>query len=197
MNENYPQPNLPAGVEQDVIKGMYLFARHETEDARGNVVLLGSGTILLEVIAAAELLATDWSIDSQVWSVTSFTELARDAREVERWNRLHPGQPARRSHVQESLGEKTPIIACTDYVRALPQLIASYLDARYTVLGTDGFGRSDTRSALRTFFEVDRYQIVLSALTSLVQEGRLEASVCADAIARYAIAVDAMAPWDA
>ncbi|WP_223413720.1 MULTISPECIES: alpha-ketoglutarate dehydrogenase [unclassified Pseudomonas] len=197
MNENYPQPNLPEGVEQAIIKGMYLFARHEVEDARGSVQLLGSGAILLEVIAAAELLASDWNIDSEVWSVTSFTELAREAREVERWNRLHPGQPARRSHVQESLNDTAPIIASTDYVRALPQLIASYAPARYTVLGTDGFGRSDTRSRLRAFFEVDRHQIVLSALTSLVQDGRLDAGVCAEAIARYGIDVDAIAPWDA
>ncbi|MEL4166132.1 alpha-ketoglutarate dehydrogenase [Pseudomonas sp. ZS001] len=197
MNENYPQPSLPEGVEQAIIQGMYRFARHEVEGARGRVQLLGSGAILGEVIAAAELLASDWGIDSQVWSVTSFTELARDAREVERWNRLHPGQPARRSHVQECLNDSAPIIACTDYVRALPQLIASYLDGHYTVLGTDGFGRSDTRSQLRRFFEVDRPQIVLSALTSLVQEGRLQAGVCAEAIERYAIDVDAMAPWDA
>jgi pyruvate dehydrogenase E1 component len=197
MNENYPQPNLTEGGEEAIIKGMYLFARHEVEDARGTVQLLGSGAILLEVIAAAELLASDWNIDSEVWSVTSFTELAREAREVERWNRLHPGQPARRSHVQESLTETAPIIACTDYVRALPQLIASYVPARYTVLGTDGFGRSDTRQQLRAFFEVDRHQIVLSALTSLVQAGRLDASVCAEAIARYAIEVDAVAPWEA
>ncbi|SFL06262.1 alpha-ketoglutarate dehydrogenase [Pseudomonas sp. NFACC46-3] len=197
MNENYPQPNLPEGVEQAIIQGMYLFARHEVEDARGRVRLLGSGAILREVMAAAELLASDWGIASQVWSVTSFTELARDAREVERWNRLHPGQPARCSHVQECLHDSTPIIACTDYVRALPQLIASYLDGHYTVLGTDGFGRSDTRSQLRRFFEVDRHQIVLSALTSLVHEGRLDACVCAEAIERYAIDVDAVAPWDA
>ena len=149
------------------------------------------------MIAAAELLASDWNIDSEVWSVTSFAELAREAREVERWNRLHPGQPARRSHVQESLNDAAPIIASTDYVRALPQLIASYLPARYTVLGTDGFGRSDTRGRLRAFFEVDRHQIVLSALTSLVQECHLDASVCAEAIARYAIEVDAVVPWEA
>ncbi|MFL7963943.1 alpha-ketoglutarate dehydrogenase [Pseudomonas kielensis] len=197
MNENYPQPTLPEGVEQAIIQGMYLFARHEVEGARGRVQLLGSGAILGEVIAAAELLASDWGIDSQVWSVTSFTELAREAREVERWNRLHPGQPAKRSHVQECLHDSAPIIACTDYVRALPQLIASYLDGHYTVLGTDGFGRSDTRSQLRRFFEVDRHQIVLSALTSLVHDGRLDASVCAEAIERYAIDVDAVAPWDA
>ncbi|XXE47194.1 alpha-ketoglutarate dehydrogenase [Pseudomonas sp. R3-56] len=197
MNENYPQPSLPDGVEQAIIKGMYRFAGHEVEGARGRVQLLGSGAILREVIGAAELLASDWGVDSQVWSVTSFTELARDAREVERWNRLHPGQPSRRSHVQVSLNDSAPIIACTDYVRALPQLIASYLDAHYTVLGTDGFGRSDTRSQLRRFFEVDRHQIVLSALTALVNTARLDANVCAEAIERYAIDVDAVAPWDA
>jgi pyruvate dehydrogenase E1 component len=197
MNENYAQPNLPEGVEQAIIKGMYSFARHAVKDARSKVQLLGSGTILREVIAAAELLASDWNIDSEVWSVTSFTELARDAREVERWNRLHPGQPARSSHVQDSLNDVAPIIACTDYVRALPQLISSYLAAPYTVLGTDGFGRSDTRERLRSFFEVDRYQIVLSALTALVHEGHLEASVCVDAITRYAIEVDTVAPWEA
>jgi pyruvate dehydrogenase E1 component len=197
MNENYPQANLPEGVEAAIIKGMYLFARHEVEDARGTVQLLGSGAILLEVVAAAELLASDWNVDSEVWSVTSFTELARDAREVERWNRLHPGQPARLSHVRASLTATAPVIACTDYVRALPQLIASDLEAPYSVLGTDGFGRSDTRSQLRRFFEVDRHQIVLSALTSLVQAGRLEAAVCTEAIVRYAIDVEALAPWEA
>ncbi|MEX3772816.1 alpha-ketoglutarate dehydrogenase [Pseudomonas sp. MYb118] len=197
MNENYPQASLPEGAEAAIIKGMYLYARQEVEDARGTVQLLGSGAILLEVIAASELLASDWNIDSEVWSVTSFTELAREAREVERWNRLHPTEPSRRSHVEDSLTVTAPIIACTDYVRALPQLIASYVNAPYSVLGTDGFGRSDTRSQLRRFFEVDRHQIVLSALTSLVQDGKLDAAVCSEAIARYAIDVDALAPWDA
>ncbi|NUT78724.1 alpha-ketoglutarate dehydrogenase [Pseudomonas sp. C1C7] len=196
MNENYPQPNLPEGAEQAIIKGMYRFARHEVADARGSVQLLGSGAILREVIAASQLLASDWNVDSQVWSVTSFSELARDAREVERWNRLHPQQPARRSHLQASLEGSAPIIACSDYVRALPQLIGSYLDGRYTVLGTDGFGRSDTRDRLRRFFEVDRYQIVLSALTALVHEGKLAASVCGEAIAKYVIDIDCVAPWE-
>ena len=196
MNESYPHPNLPEGAEQAIIKGMYRFTGHESVEARGRVHLLGSGAILREVIAAAQLLASDWNVASQVWSVTSFSELARDAREVERWNRLHPDQPARRSHLQESLDDRAPIVACSDYVRALPQLIASYLNGRYTVLGTDGFGRSDTRGRLRRFFEVDRYQIVLSALTALVREGQLEASVCAEAIARYAIDAEGVVPWE-
>ncbi|MGE8067036.1 alpha-ketoglutarate dehydrogenase [Pseudomonas sp. NPDC089569] len=196
MNENYPQPDLPSGVEQGIVKGLYRFAGHECMNACGNVHLLGSGAILREVIEAAELLASDWNIASQVWSVTSFTELAREAREVERWNRLHPQQQARQSHVQASLGDSTPIIACSDYVRAVPQLIASYVAGRFTALGTDGFGRSDTRQRLRTFFEVDRHQIVLSALTALVREGRIEASTCTEAIARYAIDVEARPPWE-
>lgn len=197
MNENYPQPDLPGGVEQDILKGMYLFARNELQDPRGSVQLLGSGTILREVIAAAELLANDWNVDSQVWSVTSFTELARDAREVERHNRLHPQQPGRRSHLQASLNNATPVVACSDYVRAVPALIASYIEPRYTVLGTDGFGRSDTRAQLRRFFEVDRHQIVLSALTALVQAQTLAPQVCVEAIALYAIDVDCLAPWEA
>jgi pyruvate dehydrogenase E1 component len=197
MNENYPQPDLPGGVEQDILKGMYLFARNELQDPRGSVQLLGSGTILREVIAAAELLANDWNVDSQVWSVTSFTELARDAREVERHNRLHPQQLGRRNHLQASLNNATPVVACSDYVRAVPALIASYIEPRYTVLGTDGFGRSDTRAQLRRFFEVDRHQIVLSALTALVQAQTLAPQVCVEAIARYAIDVDCLAPWEA
>jgi len=196
MNENYPQPSLPEGVERDIIKGMYRFACHELNEPQGKVQLLGSGTILREVIAAAELLANDWNIESEVWSVTSFSELARDAREVERWNRLHPQQAVKRSHVGQCLAGQVPVIACTDYVRALPQLIASYVQASYTVLGTDGFGRSDTRSALRRFFEVDRHQIVLTALTSLAQQGKLDADFCVQAIERYGIETDALAPWE-
>lgn len=197
MNENYPQPDLPRGVEQGILKGMYLFARKEVAGARGSVQLLGSGAILREVIAAAELLASEWNVDSQIWSVTSFTELARDARDVERHNRLHPDQTERRSHLQASLDNATPVVACSDYVRSVPGLIASYVEARYAVLGTDGFGRSDTRAQLRRFFEVDRHQIVLSALTALVQARTLASEVCVEAIVRYAIEVDCPAPWEA
>ena len=149
MNENYAQPSLPAGVEADVITGMYRYAAHAAgERATATVRLLGSGTILREVIAAAELLASDWGVAAEVWSATSFSELAREAREVERFNRLHPSEPARTSHVQHCLAGDAPVIAATDYVRAWPQLIAPYLSAPFTALGTDGFGRSDTRAAL-------------------------------------------------
>jgi hypothetical protein len=130
------------------------------------VRLLGSGTILREVIAAAELLQHDWQVASDVWSATSYSELARDAREVERWNRLHPEAPRRASHVQACLGGDLPIVAASDYVRAWPQLVASHAGAPFVALGTDGFGRSDTRAELRRFFEIDRHQIVLAALDS-------------------------------
>ncbi|MDB5981878.1 MAG: Pyruvate dehydrogenase component [Pseudomonas sp.] len=195
MNENYPQPSLPEGVEQAIIRGMYRFAEHDTNNGKGQVRLLGSGAILREVIAAAELLVQDWQIDSEIWSVTSFTELARDAREVERWNRLHPQQTARHSHLQDCLPAGAPVIAASDYVRAVPELIGSYLENHYTVLGTDGFGRSDTRAALRNFFEVDRYHIVLGALTALIRKGGLEPEVAAQAIERYGIEVDGSASW--
>jgi pyruvate dehydrogenase E1 component len=216
MNENYAQPSLPAGVEDDLIRGMYRFAAHshaETQKTRGDtpgapdapkapnvpavptIRLVGSGTILREVIDAAELLANDWGVAAEVWSATSFSELARDAREVERHNRLHPTEPPRVSHVQRCLPGDAPVIAATDYVRAWPQLVASHVDAPFTALGTDGFGRSDTRAALRRFFEVDRHQVVLAALTALRSQGHVDAETCAQAIARYGLAVDDAAPW--
>jgi pyruvate dehydrogenase E1 component len=195
MNENYPQPSLPEGVDQDIIRGMYRFAVNVLQGSVCSVRLLGSGAILREVLEAARLLAEDWGIGSEVWSVTSFSELAHAAQEAERWNRLHPQQPPRRSHLHQCLPKGTPVVAATDYVRAVAQLIGGYLEDRFTTLGTDGFGRSDTREALRGFFEVDRRQIVLAALSSLVAEGALAADVCARAIERYAIEVDTPAPW--
>ena len=129
------------------------------------------------------------------WSATSFAELARDARETERWNRLHPTEAPRTSHVLQCLHGDAPVIAASDYVCAWPQSIAAYLDAPFVALGTDGFGRSDTRAALRDFFEVDRHQIVLAALDALRRQGRLDASACADAIARYRIDPERTPPW--
>ena len=198
MNENYAQPSLPAGAHADVVKGMYRYATQGTA-GQSQVRLVGSGTILREVIAAAGLLAQDWGIGSEVWSATSFSELARDARAVERWNRLHPQDAERTSHVQQCLGGDAPVVAASDYVRAWPQLIAGHLQAPFVSLGTDGFGRSDTRAALRSFFEVDRHQIVLAALTALRAQGGANgvgALTCAEAIERYGIAVDQRASWD-
>ena len=195
MNENYAQPSLPEGAQADVIKGMYRYATHGTP-GQGRVRLVGSGTILREVIAAAGLLAQDWGIASEVWSATSFSELARDARAIERWNRLHPLAAARTSHVQQCLCGDAPVVAASDYVRAWPQLIAGHVQAPFVTLGTDGFGRSDTRAALRSFFEVDRHQIALAALTALRAQGAVSAPTCAQAIERYGIAVDQRASWD-
>jgi pyruvate dehydrogenase E1 component len=215
MNENYAQPSLPAGVEQAVIKGMYKLqsfavtsaktgkSKLPAEKAKPSTVampplhvrLVGSGTILREVIAAAELLAADWNVASDVFSATSFSELAREAREVERWNRLRPGSKARVSHVAELLDGDAPVVAATDYVRAYPQLIAAYVDAPLVALGTDGFGRSDTRAALRRFFEIDRHQIVLAALDMLA--GTLGRETLAAAIERYGIETDRPPSWEA
>jgi pyruvate dehydrogenase E1 component len=200
MNENYAQPSLPDGAAADVIKGMYRFGGSTSSTstksgAAHRVRLLGSGTILREVIAAAELLEQDWNVASEVWSATSFSELARDAREIERLNRLHPMEAARTSHVQQCLQGDAPVIAASDYVRAWPQLIASYVRAPFVALGTDGFGRSDTRAALRSFFEVDRHQIALAALTALREQGSVDAATCAKAIERYGIAAEQVASW--
>ncbi len=197
MNENYAQPSLPAGIEADVIRGLYRIASHVVDGCKTGapVRLMGSGTILREVMAAAELLRDDWLIASEVWSATSFSELARDAREVERYNRLHPDQPPRQSHIGCCLPGDAPVISASDYVRSWPQLVSGCFSAPYTVLGTDGFGRSDTRAALRGFFEVDRHYIVLATLDALARAGRIERSVLAEAIKRYGIATEVAAPW--
>ncbi len=195
-NENYAQRSLPDGVDQDVIRGMYRFTSHDVPGAKDRVRLLGSGAILGEVIAAGELLSRDWAIGSEVWSVTSFSELAREARGIARLNRLHPEREPERSHVECCLAGREPVVAASDYVVAYPGLIAPYVQARFVALGTDGFGRSDTRNALRRFFEVDRHQIVLAALVALAQEGAIERGIPAAAIARYGIDRDCPAPWN-
>ena len=179
----------------DIVRGMYRFSAQLPSKPVGTVRLVGSGAILREVIAAATILATEWDVAAEIWSATSFSELAREAREVERFNRLHPTDQARWSHVQRCLAGSAPVIAATDYVRAWPQLIAPYLEAPFTALGTDGFGRSDTRAGLRRFFEVDRHQVVLAALTALRAQGHVDASACAEAIRRYGLSSDAVSPW--
>lgn len=195
MNENYAQPSLPTGVEADIVKGMYRFGGDAVEKAIGLVRLLGSGAILREVIAASELLAKDWRIETEIWSVTSFSELARDAQDAERWNRLHPSEDVRKSHIGTCLDGRAPVVAATDYVRAYPQLIASFVEGRFIALGTDGFGRSDTRAALRTFFEVDRHHIVLAALQMLVRESTIDHVMLSEAIEKYGLDVQKAPPW--
>jgi pyruvate dehydrogenase E1 component len=194
-NESYAQPSLPAGVEADVIRGMYRCAGQTVAKPVAHVQLLGSGAILREVIAAGELLAQDWNIASDVYSVTSFSELAREAAEIERWNRLHPLEPARRSHLELQLTAARVSVAASDYIRAYPQLIAPHVPGPYITLGTDGFGRSDTRPALRRFFEVDRHSITSAALHALGRAGQISMDCAAEAIRRYELPTDQPPAW--
>ncbi len=187
MNENYVQPEMPKGVEEGIIKGIYqLQARKKPEGL--SVRLLGGGTILREVIAAAQMLADDWKIDSEIFSITSFNELARDGLDVERWNMMHPEETPRVPYITSVLGDNdAPVISSTDYMKAYSDQVREYVPATFVALGTDGFGRSDTRAKLREFFEVDRRYVVVAALHALAQDGKIEKSIVAQAIAKYAI----------
>ncbi len=186
MNENYPHPALPEGVEEGIVRGMYQLSQAGQEHA--GVQLFGSGTILREVEAAAVLLQQDFQIPADVWSVTSYSELRRDALEVDRWNRLHPEQEPRRAFVSRCLeGREGPFVAASDYMKLVPDQVRPWVPGHYEVLGTDGYGRSDTRKALRSFFEVDRHHIVLATLDALADEGKVKRSVVKDAITRYGI----------
>jgi pyruvate dehydrogenase E1 component len=186
MNERYVQPAMPKGVEGGIIKGMYLYQK--AGKAKHQVQLMGSGAILNEVIAAAELLQKDFHVGADVWSVTSFGELRRDGAEKERAHMLSPDKDMSVPYVAECLkGHAGPVIAATDYVRAYPSMIRPYLDRTFVVLGTDGFGRSDTREKLREFFEVNRYYVVVAALYALVKDGKLPASTVKEAIKKYGI----------
>jgi pyruvate dehydrogenase E1 component len=187
MNENYEHPALPEGAEQGILKGMYLLREGDTS-AKRRVQLLGSGTILREVIAGGDLLAQDYGISADIWSCPSFTELRREAMDIERWNMLHPEETAKMPWVTKCLnGRPGPVIASTDYIKTFADQIRAWVPARYRVLGTDGFGRSDYRLKLRSFFEVDRYFVALAALQSLAADGTVSPATCADAIKRYQI----------
>ena len=186
MNENYVQPAMPKGVEEGIIKGMYLYQGSRAKAK--HVQLMGSGTIFREVIAAADLLEKDFGVSSDIWSVTSFNQLRRDGLDVERWNLLHPDKKPRVSYVGKSLEKrKGPVVAATDYMRAYPDQIRQFIPGPFSVLGTDGYGRSDSRNQLRKFFEVNRYYIVLAALKSLADAGSLDASEVTKAIKKYRI----------
>jgi pyruvate dehydrogenase E1 component len=199
LNENYPHPSMPKGIEEDICKGMYLFQK--APKARGKsakpcVQLLGSGSILREVIAGAELLSEDFGVVADIWSTTSFNELRRDGMATERWNRLHPTAKPKQSHVERCLEERQgPVIASTDYMRAVADQIRPYVPRRYLTLGTDGFGRSDTRQQLRRFFEVDRHQVAVAALKTLADEGAVPATKVGQAIKKYDIDPEAPDPW--
>jgi pyruvate dehydrogenase E1 component len=215
MNENYEHPALPEGAETGILKGMYLLREGVAAGGKGRatggkgktaagegraagsktggprVQLLGSGTILREVLAAADLLAADYGVTADVWSAPSFTELRRDGLAAERWNMLHPTEPSRRSYVETCLADRPgPVIAATDYIKSFADQIRPFVPRRYRVLGTDGFGRSDYRRNLRRFFEVDRHYVAVAALASLAGDGTVPAAAVADAISRYAIDAD-------
>jgi pyruvate dehydrogenase E1 component len=194
MNENYAHPAMPKGAEAGILKGMYLFRDQGSgiRDQKKPVVqLLGSGTILREVIAAAELLEKDFGVAADIWSVTSFNELRRDGLDCERWNMLHPEAKPRISHVEQCIaGRDGPVIAVTDYMKSYADQIRSFVPKRYKVLGTDGFGRSDTRNKLRRFFEVDRCYIAVAALKALAEEGTIKSSEVSKAIKLYKIDPD-------
>jgi pyruvate dehydrogenase E1 component len=187
MNENYQHPDMPEGVEEGIIKGMYLL--HESpKKSKQHVQLLGSGTILREVIEAARLLKEDFSVSSDIWSVTSFNELRRDGLAIERYNRMHPEKPAQQSFVTQQLAGRTgPIIATTDYMRLYAEQIRPFIQEPYVTLGTDGYGRSDTRARLRHFFEVDAKYIVVTALSALAEQGEVPKSMVIDAMKRYGV----------
>ncbi|WP_242372307.1 MULTISPECIES: pyruvate dehydrogenase (acetyl-transferring), homodimeric type [Anaeromyxobacter] len=197
LNENYVHPAMPEGAAEDIIRGMYLFKRGAGGDKKApRVQLLGSGAILREVIAAADLLKSHWGVDADLWACPSFTELARDGMAVARENLLHPEAPAKKSHVERCLGETSgPVVAATDYVRTFAEQIRPYVGRRYLVLGTDGYGRSDTRERLRRFFEVDRHHVAVAALKSLADEGKLPAAKVTEAIRKYGIDPAKPAPW--
>jgi pyruvate dehydrogenase E1 component len=190
MNENYVQPELPEGAEEGIIKGMYRLPATASKAASKapSVTLMGAGTILNEVIAAAEILHRDYQVNTDIWSLTSVNELVREGQAVDRWNLLHPTKKPKQSYIAEQLaGSSAPVVVATDYMKNYAEQMRSYIVSPMTVLGTDGFGRSDSRAALRHFFEVDRYFIAVAALKALADQGEIKASVVAGAIEAFGI----------
>jgi pyruvate dehydrogenase E1 component len=200
MNENYPHPGMPEGSEAGILRGLYLLQEGGKTSGKNalRVQLMGSGTILREVMAAAELLK-EFDVTADVWSATSFNELRRDGMAAERWNLLHPAEPRRQSYVEASLqGHDGPVVAATDYMRSFPDQIREYVGnagRRYVVLGTDGFGRSDYRVKLRSFFEVNRYYVAVAALKALADEGKVKPARVAEAIAKFGLDAELPPPW--
>jgi pyruvate dehydrogenase E1 component len=192
MNENYEHPEMPQGAAENILKGMYLLKEGAPaqKKAAPRVQLLGSGTIFREVIAAADLLKNDWGVDADLWGCPSFTELARNGNDVQRQNLLNPTAKPQLSHIEACLAETTgPVIAATDYVRLYAEQVRPFINRRYVTLGTDGFGRSDTREKLRHFFEVNRYWVAVAALKALADDGAIEHAKVAEAISKYGIDV--------
>jgi pyruvate dehydrogenase E1 component len=196
-NESYDQPPMPEGVRDGILRGLYPFKTVQPDGAKHTVQLLGSGVILREVLRAQEILATKYNIGSTVYSATSYQELRRNAIECERANRLHPDQPKQVPYVEQVLGNDpaVPVVASSDYMRALPEQVAPYLNNRLLALGTDGFGRSETRPNLRRFFEIDAEHVAVAALYALAERGRLDRGVVKQSIADLGIDPERPAPW--
>jgi pyruvate dehydrogenase E1 component len=193
MNENYVQPEMPEGAEEGIVKGMYKLAK--AGKAKHKVTLMGAGTILNEVIAAAAILKESYSVVADIWSLTSVNELVREGQAVDRWNLLHPTDKPQQSYISAQLGDsETPIVAATDYMKGYAEQMRAYIKQPFYVLGTDGFGRSDSRAALRHFFEVDRYFIAISALKALADKGEIKPAVVKKAIADFGIDPDKSNP---
>ena len=195
MNENYPHPAMPAGAEEGIVKGLYLLKAGAK--AKGpRVQLIGSGTILREVMAAADLLRDDFKVNADIWSATSFNELRRDGMSAERWSLLHPSKPRRKSYLETALeGQAGPVVAATDYMRAFADQVRSQIPRRYVVLGTDGFGRSDYRVKLRKFFEVNRHYVAVAALKALADDSEIKPEVVDQAIKKYGLDTERPDPW--
>ena len=199
LNENYPHPAMPEGAEDGIVKGMYLLKAASPKAKGYRVQLLGSGAILREIIAGAELLEKDFGIAADIWSVTSFTELAREAQEVERWNMLHPLEQPRVPYITAALKARGdgPVVASTDYMKMLAEQVRPWVPAKYRVLGTDGFGRSDFRRKLRSHFEVDRHFVAVAALKALADENKVPSTKVAEAIKKYGIDPEKKSPLSA
>jgi pyruvate dehydrogenase E1 component len=196
LNENYPHPPMPQGCQEGILRGMYRRQEEKKTSKKPRVQLLGCGAILREVEAAADLLRADFGLEAEVWSVTSFTQLRRDGLAVERWNRLHPDSEPRVPYVTELLADrKGPVIAATDYINTFADQIRAFVPTRYVTLGTDGFGRSDTRAKLREFFEVDRRWIALAALKALADDAEIAMKIVTAAIKKFEIDPEKPAPW--
>jgi pyruvate dehydrogenase E1 component len=186
MNENYAHPPMPAGAAQGILSGMYLLQTGGSGKLR--VTLFGSGTILREVLAAAAILEKDHGVAADVYSVTSFSELRKNALSIARWNMLHPNEPQQQNYVQQTLaGREGPFIAATDYMKTVADQIRQWVPGSYTALGTDGFGRSDSRAELRRFFEVDRHYVVVASLKALADEGKIDKNIVSKAMQTFGI----------
>jgi pyruvate dehydrogenase E1 component len=195
-NENYPMAAKPEGVDEGILRGLYRYRRGEGKGPR--VQILGSGPMLLQALKAQEILAADYGVSADVWSATSYQQLRNDALEAERWNRLHPGETPRLPYVARALeGAEGPIIAVSDFVKAVPDMISRWVPQPYVTLGTDGFGRSDTREALRRYFEIDAESVVIAALSTLSRQKKIPLEKAQEAMARFGFSSEIAEPFTA